>query len=262
MSSKVLALVSTMAIAVLMYAHVAKPQAVPDGLVSYWTFDEIDGDNVKDSAGGNDGTIIDSDLKMVSGKVGKALEFDGAGYVDIGSEIAELGGASFSFAFWIKTAVANKAILIKDDGDGSWEFHEKLLYVAQAPDSEGPNTGPVEYVGWGCDWIRGSIEVNDDEWHHVAMTWDGSVGLVYTDGVEGTFEVNFNGGADNAGETVKLGITPGAHSEGRFEGLLDDFRIYDRALEEGEVAQVMAEPGAAVSPAGNLVATWGMIKEQ
>lgn len=261
MSNKVLFLFSIMAFAVLMYASMAKAQVVSDGLVAYWTFDDIDGDTVKDIVGGNDGTITGGNLKQVAGKVGKALEFDGAGYIDTESEVAELGGANFSFAFWIKTAVANKAILIKDDGDGSWESHEKLLYVADSAFSEGPNTGPVEYVGWGCDWIRGSIEVDDDEWHHVAVTWDGSTGHVYTDGEEGTFEVNFNGGADNVGETVKLGISPGEHSEGFFEGLLDDFRIYDRTLSADEVGQVMAETGAAVGAAGKLTVTWGTIKE-
>lgn len=140
-------------------------------------------------------------------------------------------------------------------------FTTTFLTHTQMAEAQDVADGLVSY--WSFDDVEGdTIEVNDDEWHHAAVTWDGSEGHVYTDGVEGTFEVNFDGGADNAGETVKLGITPGAHSEGCFEGLLDDFRIYDRALEEDDVGQIMADVGAAVSPAGKLTGTWGMLKEQ
>lgn len=259
MSKKVLILVSVMAAFVLVYAYTVKAQAVSEGLVARWTFDDISGDTVPDSAGDADGTIIDGPLGTAPGAIGMALEFNGEGYVSTDSEVAELGAADFSFSFWIKTPFANLPIMIKDDGDEAWEFHEKLLYVAQSPDSEGTLTGPVEYVGWGVDWIRGSIEVHDDEWHHVAVTWDGSEGFVYTDGEEGTFEVGFNGGADNPDETVKLGIWAGAHTAERFEGLLDDFRIYERALSAGEIAEIMDDT-TAVSPVSKLATTWGMIK--
>ena len=258
MFNKLLVIVFAIAF-IVAFTHTAKAQVVPDGLIAYWSFDEIDGDTVIDGVGDNNGTITDSNLKQVAGKVGKALEFDGEGYIDTESEVGQLGSDNFSFAFWIKTEVANKPIMIKDDGDGSWEQNEKLLYVADSATSEGPNTGPVEYVGWGCDCIRGSIEINDNEWHHIAMTWDGSTGLVYTDGEEGTFQVGFNGGGDNAGNTVKIGNTPGAHCAGRFEGLLDDFRIYQRALEPDEVLEIMEEK-MAVDSAGKLAIAWGMIK--
>ena len=51
----------------------------PDGLVLHLSFDEktIQGDTVKDmSEEGNDGTI-NGNAKMVAGKHGEALEFDG-----------------------------------------------------------------------------------------------------------------------------------------------------------------------------------------
>lgn len=258
MSSKVFIIVSVMAAIVLVYAHAANAQVVKDGLVAYWTFDDIDGDDVPDSAGDFDGTIVDGPLDTVPGKVGKALEFNAEGYIDTESEILELGAADFSYSFWIKTEITNQCVITKDNGNNAWESAEKQVYVADSSTSEGPNTGPIEMVGWGNDWIRGSIEINDDEWHHIALTWDGT-GHVYTDGEDGTFAVGFNGGADNPGNTVKIGITPGAHSAGRFEGLLDDFRLYERALEVDEIAEIMEER-MAVDPASKLTGTWGWIK--
>lgn len=262
MCNKVFALISVMVAIVFIYAHVAGAQVVPDGLMAYWTFDDIDGNTVPDSAGDFDGTIIDGPLEEVPGKVGTALEFDDDGYIDTESEIAQLGAESFTFALWLKTGSVNNPIFSKCNGDGAWQCpNEKQMYVAAPPASEGTLTGPVEYVGCGNDWIRGETPVNDDEWHHVAMTWDidNMEGHVYTDGVEATFDVGFNGGPDNEGETVRIGYAAGFHSIGLFIGLMDDFRMYNRALEPDEVVEVMEEK-SAVSSTGKLAVTWGNVK--
>ena len=257
MFNKVLIVVFVMAF-VIVFTHTAKAQVVPDGLIAYWSFDDIDGDTVNDGAGDFNGEMID--VNVVKGVIGDGLEFDGTGYVDIGEEVGELGAEDFSVTFWIKTGEVGIAILSKGGGAG-WDSNEKEIYVANSATSEGPNTGPVEMVGWGVDWIRGSEPVNDDEWHHVAVTWEfaASDGHIYVDGVEGTFQVGYNGGADNAGNTVRIGFHESGHSATNFVGLMDDVRIYQRTLEPDEVVEVMEED-AAVDSAGKLATTWGMIK--
>ena len=66
-------------VTVFAYANMAKAAIVKDGLVSYWTFDKahIDGNTVKDAVGNNHGTFKGDSIKIVEGKVGNALEFDG-----------------------------------------------------------------------------------------------------------------------------------------------------------------------------------------
>ena len=120
----------------------------------------------------------------------------------------------------------------------------------------------MEIVGWGVDWIRGSEPVNDGEWHHVALTWDidAMEGHAYTDGVEGTDYMGYNGGADNAGDTIRIGFHESGHSAGNFIGALDEFRIYQKTVTEAEVGQIMSETASAVKPADKLAITWGMIK--
>ena len=58
----------------------ANTQAVTDGLISYWSFDkaDIEGDMVMDLWGDQHADMQGSP-KIVEGKVGNALEFDGAG---------------------------------------------------------------------------------------------------------------------------------------------------------------------------------------
>jgi len=210
------------------------------GLVAHWRLDEGSGNKVFDSSGGDHHGTVNGDPRWVAGYDGGALEFDGDDYVDIPSGVNELGAADFTIAVWIKTTEIGMAILSKSNGDSSWASMEKQLYIADSATSEGVNDGTVEYVGWGCEWIRGSIRVDDGQWHHVAVTWDigAGIGHAYVDGVEGTYEVNYNGGADNAGDTIRIGFSPGEHSA-NFIGLIDDVRIYDHVLSGVEVLSAM-----------------------
>ena len=75
-------------LAFLAWQSSAEAQVVKDGLVSYWSLDEvtIEGKKVKDLMGENDGEMK-GDPKIVAGRRGEALEFDGAeDYVEIPSD--------------------------------------------------------------------------------------------------------------------------------------------------------------------------------
>ena len=244
---------------------------VEDGLVLYYNFEQIKGKTVKDELGKFDGDIKGSDLKSVPGKFSKALKFDEKGYVHVDkTDVIDFGNKDgYSVALWLKSSQNNKTIFSYGSGS-EWEKHEKEMYIAKAgePGSEGPNTGPVEIVGWGCDWIRGAKEdvVDDDKWHHVAITWDAVAkkGFVYTDGKEGTFEAGYNGCSDNKGNTLRLGFSEsGFHSE-PFSGLMDEVRFYNRPLTGKEVKTVMDDVSTGIKTpvdgADKLALTWATIK--
>ena len=241
---------------------------VEDGLVLYWNFEQVKGKTVKDEIGKFDGKIKDSDLKAVPSKngLGKALKFDGKGYVHIDQkDVIDFGNKDgYSVALWLKSSKNHKAIFSYGNG-GQWEEHEKEMYIAKAgePGSEGPNTGPVEIVGWGCDWIRGAEAdvVDDDKWHHVAITWDAGAkkGFVYTDGKEGTFEAGYNGCPDSEGNTLRLGFSESGFHSQPFSGLMDEVRFYNRPLTDKEVKTVM-DDAKAVEGADKLTLTWATIK--
>jgi hypothetical protein len=111
----------------------------------------------------------------------------------------------------------------------------------------------MEYVGHGCAWIRGSEPVNDGRWHHVAITWDADAkqGCVYVDGAEGTGEVGFSGGADNAGDTVRIGFSQSAHSSDNFTGQMDDVAIFDTTLTAEQVLELMRFRSGPITSATN-----------
>jgi hypothetical protein len=94
----------------------------------------------------------------------------------------------------------------------------------------------------------------------MAAVYDGSEGAIYIDGVldvtsPGTGQINIS--------TYDLYIGENSQATGRFfHGLLDDVRIYSRALTEDEIAQVMEGGGTAVEFKGKLAARWGVLKTQ
>ncbi len=205
--------------------------------VGFWRFE---GNTADSGSGGNNGTLKGTAAIVADPQRGKCLKLDGNGYMDIPSGVTELGNADFTIAAWIKTTNNGVPILSKSNGNTEWEESEKELYVADSEISEADNDGTVEYVGHSCEWVRGNTAVDDDQWHHIALTWDADEenGCVYVDGALGTEEAGFSGGADNDGDTVRIGFSESAHSSGNFVGLIDDVAIFDVALTAEQVIEL------------------------
>ena len=210
--------------------------AVPEP-VGFWRFE---GNTADSGSGGNNGTLKGTAAIVADPQRGSCLKLDGDGYFDIPSGVTELGDASFTITAWIETTNNGVPILSKSNGNTEWEEREKEFYVADSDISDGDNDGTIEYVGHSCDWVRGSEEVDDGQWHHIALTWDAGEeeGIVYVDGALGTDEVGFSGGADNDGDTVRIGFSESEHSSDNFIGLIDDVAIFDVALTAEQVVKL------------------------
>lgn len=85
--------------------------------------------------------------------------------------------------------------------------------------------------------LRGTLDVADRKWHHIAVTKTAHAIRLFVDGelhAEGTSLASLHGLADN--KPVRLGWS--AASKGRLEGLLDEMVMWNRALEAGEVRKL------------------------
>jgi hypothetical protein len=214
------------------------------GLVAEWHFDEGSGTILRDSSGnGNDGTIYGA--TWVDGKSGKALSFDGKDdYVDCGTS-STLRPIPITIMAWIKTESADETIVGKwPNNDGSGGYSIKVL----------PNGlvqwATVDTSASAAIYVHANKIVNDGFWHHFAVAQQGTTARMYIDGeliATGSARENF---ATN--EPLRVGIhrrdsrfwTP-------FNGLIDEVRIYNRALTAEEIKahydEVMA-PTPAVPP--------------
>ena len=211
--------------------------ADPD-LAAYWKFDEGSGTTAFDSSGnGNNGNLI-GDPKWAAGKYGGALEFNGNDYVDCGNGASLNIRDQITITFWFKVqAFSNtwEAFLAK--GDDSYRS------------SRSGGTGNATHmgasgttVGGGNGYYDATVIITDNQWHHWAGVYDGSSGRIYIDGVldttsPGTGRINQS--------SYNLWIGENQQATGRFlHGLMDEVRIYKRALTDAEIAEVMAGAGA------------------
>jgi len=95
------------------------------------------------------------------------------------------------------------------------------------------------------------------EWHHVATVYDGSGLLVYYDGAR-IDSVALPGSITPDTRDLTIGgDVPGILEI--FNGRLDDVRIYDRALSDAEIAELVGEVVAASPPSLPLRLTLGAV---
>jgi hypothetical protein len=209
-------------------------------LVSWWKFDEGSGGTAYDSAGGNDGTL-NSYPSWVTGKIGGALEFDGSNdYVDLGNDNSLKRPLPVTVSAWIKLSESGgpvqKIISIDEQAPtyyGIWLQVDLLDTILVGYGNGGGN-------GWGNRREKdGTTSLDQGTWYHVAAVIRGYSGgmAIYINGTDdgGSYSGNARGVVYSSGNS-SIGCTnSGLKCLG---GVIDDVRIYDRALTAGEIAQL------------------------
>lgn len=187
-----------------------------EGLVAYYTFDEGSGSIAHDNSGnGNDGQI--QGAKWVGLKKGCALEFDGLDdYVDCGSDESLNITEKITVEAWVYYQggpLGPTSIVSKGDGYSlSASYNWFFLWC-------GKGTAPL---------------LIPDFWHHLVGTFDGAGATTkfYLDGaliyVRSSEEVGLASLANSVDKSLFIG-------KGYFKGMIDEVKIYSRALSADEV---------------------------
>jgi hypothetical protein len=194
---------------------------------------------------------------FVPGQIGQAASFDGKSFVQFDGDIAGFDsygsgrGAlgendptvtyddAYTMAAWIFPTSPAGAIVTRDE-----DVFE--------PNGHGLNLrdGKIEYdyvTKWVDEGIRLRTEkpVTLNRWHHVALTYSGSrwaSGVkIYVDGEDQKLEIlidDFNSQGAVKREPLRIGA--GGGPENRFHGIIDEVRIYKRALSADE-AGILAD---------------------
>jgi hypothetical protein len=197
----------------------------------------INGGTEDTSGNGNNGTLYGSGTPtIVTGVVNQALDFGGVSYMKVpDSTSINFGTGDFSIAFWMKTSYQGSVdtILDKRTADNYIGYHVALYsgqLLLQITDSGGYTNYRNLY----------STALNDGQWHHVVFTVDrdNASGLcIYADGqLVGTFDpTDRTGDITNAADLL-IGKHINSNDSCCFNGQLDQFRLYNRALSASEVA--------------------------
>jgi hypothetical protein len=224
----------------LCLALFAGPPNAAAGLVAAYAFDEGSGTVAADASGnGNTGTLAGV-AWTAAGRNGAAVSFDGAGgaiTVANSPGITLTGG--FTVSAWVNPAALNgyQTILIKETtGNGSY-FLQTLGNEVDSGIFDG--TAFREHVTTGANLAPGT-------WYYLAGVFDD---------VNNTFTIYLNGTPIlSEAETSSMLVNNQdlvfgqSHVGERWNGIVDDLRIYDSVLSQAEIEIDMITPVGGTPP--------------
>ncbi|MHC4500919.1 MAG: LamG domain-containing protein, partial [Planctomycetota bacterium] len=206
-------------------------------LIAWWKLDEGEGTIAYDSAGNNDGTLIDGPAWTPSG-INGSLIFDGVDdYVEV-SDNSYLTLTNITLVAWIKSndKSDHKHIISNyTDIDPIAQFFH--LYIEQ---DTGKATFQVDDADGTPPYVVGISDVTDAQWHHLVGVRDTASGLltIYVDGI-------YENSIPDTTDVIALDPANDLWIGGQyyfptryFNGMIDDVRIYDRALSPNDVAEL------------------------
>ncbi|HEU4906005.1 MAG TPA: LamG-like jellyroll fold domain-containing protein, partial [Solirubrobacterales bacterium] len=223
------------ALAFTCFAFLA-PQADAAGVVAAYSFDEGSGTTAHDLAGNPNHGTIEGATWTEAGKYGAALSFDGADDLITIPDADELDlTEGFTLEAWVRpdTLGAWTPVLAKDDVGPLTTGYLLFADAWERPRGFiGDNGGAANAAGT-------SPLPTEETWSHLAFTHDGVNLRLYVDGqLEGTTPTSLSAAATASDLKIAHSSTFSTY----FDGLIDEVRIFDRALDQGEIEVTQERP--------------------
>ena len=162
-----------------------------------------------------------------AGKTGAALSFDG---VNDSVRIADANDLDFTTAMTLEAWVRPTTL-------GNWRtvlFKEQSSHMSYALYAATVSSRPSGQSNIGGERdVRSPTALPTATWSHLAATYDGSVLRLYVNGTQAA-TLNASGAMAASTGPLKIGGNAVFGSEW-FSGLIDDVRVYDRALPAIEI---------------------------
>jgi autotransporter-associated beta strand protein len=220
-------------------------------LQAYLKFDETGGTTAFDSTGnGWIGTLLNSPA-FVPGYSNNAISLvsGSSQYVTLPSGVV-YGLTNFTIATWVKQTTIAAWARVFDFGSNT------TTYMFLAPWTGGASTTPprfaIKLTNSVEQQINGTTALPSGVWQHIGVTLKGGVGVLYVNGVAVGTNSSMTFNPTSLGPTTANNIGKSQFpADPYFNGLIDDFRIYNDALNAGEMATFVT-PLAAPT---NLIAT-------
>ena len=223
------------------------------GLIAHLDFEGADGKTVPDLANAENAATSHPDNKVVEGRHGKGLHLTGdrAVKLKVGNFTRD---QPFSVALWLQAAKHSERQLVfrrsKAWTDAASRGYELLLEDGHL------SAALVHFEPGNAIRIRSTEPIAAGQWKHVTLTYNGSSragGLqLYLDGKPLPTEVvrdrltrEITGGGDDF-----LAIGERMRDRGFKNGLIDEFRVYDRKITPLEVGELHARGSSAKADDG------------
>jgi chitodextrinase len=240
------ATVTAVLVSVIVHVHVAA--AAGNGLVAAYSFDQP-GSAVFDASGtGNNGTVANATW-TADGHDGGAYSFNGTSSMISVPDSSSLDlTTGMTLEAWVKPTVSDadwRCILMKEQAG-------MLVYSLYANAGSTAPRGEL-YLSGGTDVSANATgPLAPGAWTHLALTYDGTWEKLFVNGTQ-VKKVNASGALTVANGALRIG---GDAIWGEyFNGLIDNVRIYNRAL---TATQIQSDKSTPVTGSGGLVAAYSL----
>lgn len=215
-------------------------------LMMHWTMEDTTSEFLSDSAG-NDTGELKNGISYTSASIqgNAAMQFDGEDdFIEIDTPVDPTSGiASFSISWWMKpeSSTGENPILEWNnegggrDGKHFWQYSNESDFYMNSPN---------------CSKFRKKGRILLDRWAHYTLSYEASSSTYkyYRNGklIKST---GYNCNFDLKKDEILIG-----HREGDsryYSGLMDEIRIYNRALSETDIQTIMSDNTRAIVKAGS-----------
>ncbi len=221
---------------------------LPYSLRAHYQFDGT----VADTLGNNPG-IANGSLTYTNGKFSQAIALDGSNaWVNLSQPLSALVFEDITVAAWVWWNGGNPWQRIFDFGN------DTTHYLFLSPRSGG-NTLRFAIRNGGSEQFVETTQLPSNQWVHVAVTLGGTTGRIYTNGLLAATNTGITiNPSDFAPANNLIGDSQFA-ADPLFAGRMDDFRIYNYALDASEITFLYtnsipeAPTGLTATPIGSSV---------
>jgi len=188
-------------------------------LIAHWALDETEGTVAYDGAGMNDAFVMGGAAWQSSGgQVDGALHLDGIDGCAVAGPVLNPADGPFSALAWIQGGEPGQVVISQLNG-----FDWLGIDL-----SSGGLMTELCFLGRGGGPLQSETVVTDGMWHRVGLVWDGASRILYVDDIQVAEDIQDGLESSTGGLYLGTGklMAPGTY----FSGLIDDIRIYNRAI--------------------------------
>ena len=264
---RILAVAFVLAVSLILVGQSSAAVNLKDAFLIY-TFEEGDGEIVKDrSENGNDGEITGG-FDWVDGKNGGGLELNGSNGQIVSFTANGVGAVAFTECLWVKFEKLDQESqfgYINSAGTPNSRYFYFSSWCSLGAPNDAIHAGVLDAGGnWGRGISAGRL-FDTDEWYFVAAVIDTENGFikVYSNGDMVMNQAIPAGDVPGEPDQIWVGGSPEAYQW--IGGVIDDVAFFNVALEENDLNSIMDTgilKSGAVDYAGKLPSTWADIKSK
>jgi hypothetical protein len=224
-------------------------------IVLYLPLDENNGNTANDLSGLRNDAILKGGAKWMPGKFNSGVQLVANNYLEVKDSDSLDITKAITIEFWSKIYALTADHQSGVEKGTAWSAGEYNLL----PVYSGTIMFQLFDLPDACNDAANGPNVADGEWHFVVGIWDGKNIIINVDGLEKQ-NMACAGELNKNSDSLYIGCRAG--SSRWMNGMLDEVKIYNRALSVTEIKNDMENPAAnlAVSPKSKLASTWGSLK--